>query len=47
LLVTISTATNLAADRAAAAGLRLVALARPDAMLDLSRPADQLTEGGA
>lgn len=47
LLVTISTATNLAADRAAAAGLRLVALARPDAMLDLSRPAGQLTEGGA
>ncbi len=38
LLVTISTATSLAADRAAAAGLRLIALARPDAMLDLHRP---------
>ncbi|MFM7027288.1 MAG: formate dehydrogenase accessory sulfurtransferase FdhD [Chakrabartia sp.] len=35
LLVTISTATSLAADRAAAAGLRLIALARPDAMLDI------------
>lgn len=35
LLVTISTATTLAADRAAEAGLRLVALARPDAMLEL------------
>lgn len=35
LLVTISTATTLAADRAAEAGLRLIALARPDAMLEL------------
>jgi FdhD protein len=35
LLVTISTATTLAADRAAAAGLRLIALARPDAMLEI------------
>jgi FdhD protein len=38
LLVTISTATTLAADRAAAAGLKLIALARPDAMLDISGP---------
>jgi formate dehydrogenase assembly factor FdhD len=36
LLVTISTATTLAAERAAAAGVQLIALARPDAMLDLS-----------
>jgi len=36
LLVTISTATTLAADRARAAGLRLVALARPDALLDIT-----------
>lgn len=35
LLVTISTATTLAADRAAAAGLRLIALARADAMLEI------------
>lgn len=35
VLMTISTATTLAADRAAAAGLRLIALARPDAVLDL------------
>lgn len=35
LLVTISTATSLAADRAKAAGLNLIALARPDAMLQL------------
>ncbi len=35
LLVTISTATTLAATRAAAAGLRLVVLARPDAMLEV------------
>ena len=35
VLMTISTATSLAADRAAAAGLRLIALARPDAVLDL------------
>jgi FdhD protein len=33
LLVTISAPTRLAADRAAAAGLPLVALARPDALL--------------
>ena len=37
LLVTISTATTLAADRAEAAGLGLIALARPDAMLHISR----------
>lgn len=36
LLVTISTATTLAADRARAAGLRLVALARPDAALQVT-----------
>ena len=36
LLVTISTATTLAAARAAAAGLRLVVLARPDAMLEMT-----------
>lgn len=35
LLVTISTATTLAADRAKAAGLTLIALARRDAMLRL------------
>ena len=35
LLVTISTATTLAADRAKAAGLMLIALARPDAILRL------------
>lgn len=35
LLVTISTATTLAADRARAAGLSLIALARRDAMLRL------------
>ena len=34
-LVTISTATTLAVARAQAAGLRLVALARPDAMLEM------------
>lgn len=38
VLVTISTATTLAAERAEEAGLRLIALARPDAMLDLSAP---------
>ena len=36
LLVTISTATSLAVERAAAAGLRLCALARPDAILALA-----------
>ena len=36
LIVTISTATSLAVDRAREAGLRLVALARSDAMLDFS-----------
>jgi len=36
LLVTISTATTLAADRAEAAGLTLIALARPDAMLQIT-----------
>ena len=35
LLVTISTATTLAVARAQASGLRLVALARPDAMLEM------------
>ncbi len=40
LLVTISTATTLAADRAAAAGLRLIVLARPDAMLELGKDTD-------
>ncbi len=35
LLVTISTATTLAADRALTAGLRLIALARSDVMLDM------------
>ena len=35
MLVTISTATTLAADRAKAAGLTLIALARRDAMLRL------------
>jgi FdhD protein len=35
LLVTISTATSLAVERAKAAGLRLIALARPDAALEL------------
>jgi FdhD protein len=39
LLVTISTATTLAADRAEAAGLTLIALARPDAMLQITPPA--------
>jgi FdhD protein len=34
-LVTISTATTLASDRARQAGLRLIALARPDAMIEL------------
>ncbi|MEY3703525.1 MAG: formate dehydrogenase accessory sulfurtransferase FdhD [Pseudomonadota bacterium] len=38
LLVTISTATTLAADRAEAAGLVLIALARPDAMLQITPP---------
>lgn len=41
LLVTISTATSLAVARASAAGLRLIALARPDAYLDF---APELTE---
>jgi FdhD protein len=36
MLVTISTATSLAAERAKAAGLTLIALARRDAMLRLS-----------
>ncbi len=36
LLVTISTATSLAVSRAAQANLRLIALARADAMLELS-----------
>ena len=36
VLVTISTATTLAADRAEAAGLRLIALARPDALLQIT-----------
>jgi FdhD protein len=36
LLVTLSTATSLAMDRAAKAKLRLIVLARPDAMLGLS-----------
>ena len=35
MLVTISTATSLAAERAKAAGLTLIALARRDAMLRL------------
>jgi FdhD protein len=39
LLVTISTATTLAADRAEAAGLTLIALARADAMLQITPPA--------
>jgi FdhD protein len=38
LLVTISAPTSLAADRAAAHGLTLIALARPDAMLVVSDP---------
>lgn len=38
LLVTISLATGLALDRAAAAGLRLVTLARQDAMLATTPP---------
>jgi FdhD protein len=37
LLVTISTATSLAVSRAGQAGLRLIALARSDKMLELSR----------
>jgi FdhD protein len=37
-LVTVSTATSLAIERARSAGLRLVALARPDAMLDMAAP---------
>lgn len=37
LLVTISTATSLAVSRAQAAGLTLIALARPDAMLGLTK----------
>jgi FdhD protein len=39
LLVSISTATTLAAHRAADAGLRLIALARPDAVLEVLPPA--------
>jgi FdhD protein len=35
VLVTLSTATSLAATRAAQAGLRLIALARPDSVLEL------------
>jgi len=35
MLVTVSTATSLAVDRAKAANLRLIALARADAMLEL------------
>jgi FdhD protein len=38
MLVTISAPTSLAAERAAAAGLTLVALARPDAALIVSDP---------
>lgn len=38
MLVTISAPTSLAVDRAAAAGLTLVALARPDSALILSNP---------
>ena len=37
LLVTVSMATSLAVERAAAAGLRLLALARPDAILEAPR----------
>ena len=36
LLVTVSTATSFAVERAQAAGLRLIALARGDAMLELA-----------
>lgn len=36
VLVTISTATSLAVDRAASSGLRLIALARPDAALEMN-----------
>ncbi|WP_156677829.1 formate dehydrogenase accessory sulfurtransferase FdhD [Sphingomonas profundi] len=39
MLATVSAPTSLAIDRAAAAGLRLVALARPDAALDAGRQA--------
>lgn len=38
VLVAISTATTLAAERAHQAGLRLVALARPDSMLEVIPP---------
>ena len=36
MLVTLSAATDLAIDRARACGLRLIVLARPDAMLEVS-----------
>ena len=36
MLVTLSAATDLAIDRAGACGLRLIVLARPDAMLEVS-----------
>lgn len=36
VLVTISTATSLAVERAQASGLRLIALARPDAALEMT-----------
>jgi FdhD protein len=42
VLVTISAPTSLAAERAAAAGLTLVALARPDAALLINDPARML-----
>jgi FdhD protein len=37
MLVTLSAATDLAIDRARACGLRLIVLARPDAILEVSR----------
>jgi len=39
-LVAISAPTSLAIERAAEAGIRVVALARPDAMLEAARPND-------
>ncbi|GAA3956963.1 formate dehydrogenase accessory sulfurtransferase FdhD [Allohahella marinimesophila] len=41
LLVTVSTATSLAVDRAQACGLTLIALARSDAMLEVSSARDE------
>jgi len=38
MLVTLSAATDLAIDRARACGLRLIVLARPDAILEVSKP---------